>query len=760
MRFQRLDRVVPSLALLAVVSTSSVFGADVPGLIAYQGRVQTEGSNISGLTEFKFALVDAGGTTTQWSNDGTSVDGGEPQAAVTLSVQNGLFSLMLGDVTLSNMTAITPAVVAGGPVQLRVWVRLPGQQSFTSLSNLPLGASPYALRAATVQPGAIGAAELAAAPPTAGQVLSWDGTGLAWTSAQTGPAGPAGATGAPGATGINGATWTTGAGSPTGSAASGDLYLDTESGAVWQYSGSTWSPQISTLRGQAGKTILSGNRPPIGSDGGEGDFWLNTATATLYGPRSEGTWPNGISLIGPAIGAAGGDLTGNYPNPVVATLGGKSVSEAATANTIALRTDTGALRQTASFVKVYPITISTANQAVTVPANASALALTVASGSAEVTLPTLSGSEAGRRLDIYTDRPSLVTLSTSTGVRLNGFLADQSHDIASVRIATGSYGATGVFDGSNWWFDMVAVTARPTVKMIPSDFYDAGAIYANSQEFFAVSALAVLPPTAYSSLSDSDQVQVRFVIDPASTASFGTDFTLYEVRSSSSYTAFHSATVNGSGTILVKDHSEDTFHELLLTASLSDPDYPILKFALLADAGPADPIEYVKIRAIPEAGDPTYYADSSLATIAIKPDIPSVGVSAYYTNLYASPYEDVTLTVSLNVNSRCTRATTVSARLNYGSIDSPAVYGTDFTVESSDAAVTFLPDATGITINGIPVNPTLRGYSSTSFNIKVPAGSFSEPSKSILLELAPSTGHKTDVEGESVEISIYEGGGA
>ena len=31
---------------------------------------------------------------------------------------------------------------------------------------------------------------------------------------------------------------------------------------------------------------------------------------------------------------------------------------------------------------------------------------------------------------------------------------------------------------------MVAVTARPTVKMIPSDFYDAGAIYANSQEFW------------------------------------------------------------------------------------------------------------------------------------------------------------------------------------------------------------------------------------------------------------------------------------
>ena len=36
------------------------------------------------MAKHKFALVNAAGTTTYWSNDGTSVDGSEPQASVAV----------------------------------------------------------------------------------------------------------------------------------------------------------------------------------------------------------------------------------------------------------------------------------------------------------------------------------------------------------------------------------------------------------------------------------------------------------------------------------------------------------------------------------------------------------------------------------------------------------------------------------------------------------------------------------------------------
>jgi hypothetical protein len=55
----------------------------------------------------------------------------------------------------------------------------------------------------------------------------------------------------------------------------------------------------STVPGPPGKTVLSGTSDPISSDGTNGDFFLNTVTATLFGPKASGTWPAGISLIGP-----------------------------------------------------------------------------------------------------------------------------------------------------------------------------------------------------------------------------------------------------------------------------------------------------------------------------------------------------------------------------------------------------------------------------------------------------------------------------
>jgi hypothetical protein len=50
--------------------------------------------------------------------------------------------------------------------------------------------------------------------------------------------------------------------------------------------------------GADGKTVLNGAIDPT-TEGVDGDFYLNTATHTIFGPKS-GTWPAGVSLVGPA----------------------------------------------------------------------------------------------------------------------------------------------------------------------------------------------------------------------------------------------------------------------------------------------------------------------------------------------------------------------------------------------------------------------------------------------------------------------------
>ncbi|WP_159440724.1 collagen-like protein [Mucilaginibacter sp. OK098] len=59
--------------------------------------------------------------------------------------------------------------------------------------------------------------------------------------------------------------------------------------------------------GIAGSVIYSGNTAPAADKGNAGDFYLNTATGLLYGPKTTAGWGTGFSLKGPAgtTGATG-----------------------------------------------------------------------------------------------------------------------------------------------------------------------------------------------------------------------------------------------------------------------------------------------------------------------------------------------------------------------------------------------------------------------------------------------------------------------
>jgi hypothetical protein len=100
-------------------------------------------------------------------------------------------------------------------------------------------------------------------------------TGTTGLTGAVGPQGPAGATGAQGPIGLTGATGATGATGPSGAT----------------------GPAGSN--GTNGTAVLNGNTNPGAGVGVNGDFYINTATNELFGPKTNGIWPAGVSLVGP-----------------------------------------------------------------------------------------------------------------------------------------------------------------------------------------------------------------------------------------------------------------------------------------------------------------------------------------------------------------------------------------------------------------------------------------------------------------------------
>lgn len=67
------------------------------------------------------------------------------------------------------------------------------------------------------------------------------------------------------------------------------------------------------IAGVDGKTVRNGSGAPSGALGVDGDFYINTAAETIYGPKTAGAWGSPTSLVGPtgATGPAGSTgLTG------------------------------------------------------------------------------------------------------------------------------------------------------------------------------------------------------------------------------------------------------------------------------------------------------------------------------------------------------------------------------------------------------------------------------------------------------------------
>jgi hypothetical protein len=141
-----------------------------------------------------------------------------------------------------------------------------------------------------------------------GDILTWNGNQWTFTGSIgfTGPSGP---------TGANGNSVLNGTINPTSFiGVNEDFYINTTTNTIFgPKSGNTWPPGVSTEgytgsigftgpsgpTGTNGNSVLNGTVNPTSFIGVNGDFYINTATNTIFGPKSGSTWPLGILLDGP-----------------------------------------------------------------------------------------------------------------------------------------------------------------------------------------------------------------------------------------------------------------------------------------------------------------------------------------------------------------------------------------------------------------------------------------------------------------------------
>ena len=109
---------------------------------------------------------------------------------------------------------------------------------------------------------------------------------------------------------------------PTTEGNDGDHYINTATNTYFgPKAGGTWPAGVSMIGpqgpqgdpgdpGENGNTIIYGEGAPTEEDGTDGDTYIRTDTDFIYGPKASGVWPAGRSLIGPPGESGGAGVNG------------------------------------------------------------------------------------------------------------------------------------------------------------------------------------------------------------------------------------------------------------------------------------------------------------------------------------------------------------------------------------------------------------------------------------------------------------------
>jgi hypothetical protein len=283
--------------------------AQTPEGINYQAVIRkTDGSLVANTTiAIRIQLK-------QNSATGTVVYS-ERQSVITS--QYGLVNFVIGQGTVLSGTFSTINWSTGN-----YWVSLgvdfANGTNYLDYGSQRLMSAPYALYAKTagvqLNQWRYGATAPAAALGNIGDFYLNTATGdvhyksaaSTWTLTGNikGPQGNAGATGPQGPAGATGPTGLTGATGPQGPAGATGLQGPAGATGATGPAGAQGIAGTNGINGTNGTAVLNGNTNPAAGTGVNGDFYINTATNTLYGPKANGAWPAGVSLVGPA-GVAG-----------------------------------------------------------------------------------------------------------------------------------------------------------------------------------------------------------------------------------------------------------------------------------------------------------------------------------------------------------------------------------------------------------------------------------------------------------------------
>jgi hypothetical protein len=266
------------LALVSILGSAGRVRAQVADpaptpVLAYVGRLIESHKLVTGTRFFVFSILDSSGDIL-WTS-GTQ----------TLAVTEGLYGIVLG---AAGMPALPSSLTLKADLHLRViadGVQLspdvplePAFQASVAWSVIGPFLGDISGRQQTISVNRLQGTPLdLAVAPSPGEVLTFNGTSWIASAASAG-AGSQGPAGLQGSQGVAGPMGTTGQAGPQGPA-----------GAT----GSQGAP------GDDGLSVLSGASDPATTVGVNGDFYINTATSKIFGPKVAGNWPTGVSLIGP-----------------------------------------------------------------------------------------------------------------------------------------------------------------------------------------------------------------------------------------------------------------------------------------------------------------------------------------------------------------------------------------------------------------------------------------------------------------------------
>jgi hypothetical protein len=86
----------------------------------------------------------------------------------------------------------------------------------------------------------------------------------------------------------------------SGTGNNGDTYIDTGTGIFYKKTTGTWAQVFSMATGPAGprgNSILNGSVDPSSGTGVNGDFYINTTSFKIFGPKTAGAWGSGTLLL-------------------------------------------------------------------------------------------------------------------------------------------------------------------------------------------------------------------------------------------------------------------------------------------------------------------------------------------------------------------------------------------------------------------------------------------------------------------------------